>query len=77
MFGGKKETGSAIQNQIGERDLLLKEQREWMKESECGKCGCSWGKKHLQSGAFKGEAGVIGGGISHLDWGREKLGENG
>lgn len=44
VFGRKKETGSGLQNQIGEGDLLLKEQRKWMKESECGKCRCGWGK---------------------------------
>lgn len=44
MFGGKKETGSGLQNQIGERDQLLKEQREWMKEFQCGKCRCGWEK---------------------------------
>lgn len=59
MFGGKKETASGLQNQIGERDLLLKKQREWLKESECGKFRCGWGKKHLQSGACKGEAGAV------------------
>lgn len=56
---GKKEAGSGLQNKIGERDLLLKEQREWMKVSECGKCRCGWGKKHLQSGACEGEVGAV------------------
>lgn len=40
------------------------------------------GGKLLQSGACKGEAGAVeswesSGFFSHLDWGREKLGENG
>lgn len=54
VFGGKKETGSGLQNQIGEGDPLLKEQREWMMASECGKCRCGWGKS-----IYKGEAGAV------------------
>lgn len=53
MFGGKKETASGLQSQIGERDLLLKKQRECMKESECGKCICGWGKNVCKVGLVK------------------------
>lgn len=48
VFGGKKETVSGLQDKIGESVLLLKEQREWMKESECGKCRCVWGKNNCK-----------------------------
>lgn len=41
---GRKKLPQDYRIKLEKRDLLLKKQREWMKESEYGKCRCGWGK---------------------------------